>query len=382
VTTSGVPQCLPRLALRALVGMLAATCITLPPAPLAAQTSRGWAFEDDAFADLWFHGLAVTGFYGFGPFPLYDPDYTSTLRRELRAAGAARTSLEEDRADLLAHFRSDDAFEVLHFLPLYFHGAGRQEALTALTEVSATPRGPPQTSGATRFGVSVVAGLLTRPGERKVLGDFVHDLSQEWQGVVAPRRTRDQDTRDRRMSEIRHAWETEWSPALSAFLQREGMTSGTAIVVPALGAEGRFLERDPAGAPGPLVALGSPEGPAGAAATLSSLVRELCYPVVRRVFASFEARFEDRIEASRASDLTATRCGELLLERRLPAQVPAYRARFGLPPQGSGRAFLSASGQVPGAAAWEGDLEGALLRELNLEPNAARHPAPPVRRQQ
>jgi hypothetical protein len=356
-------------------------CWIVTPPPAAAQKASGWTFEDDAFADLWFHGLAVTGFYGFGPFPLYDPDYAVTARRRDREPRSLPTALERDRRDLLTSFHSTDLFEVLHFVPLYFHGASRREALAALSAIPATSRGSPGPSPATRFGVSVVALLIPEDRERRVMGKFVDDLDEEWDAVVAPRRTADHGAWARRIHDVQSAWDAVWAPALDGFLEREGFAEGTVLVVPALGAEGRFLDRDPGGAPGPLVALGMPENDAAAPAVLSSLVRELCYPMVRRVFASFEARFSDRIEASRASDLTATRCGELLLEGRAPAQVPAYRARFGLPSQGMGRAFLSASGQVPGAAAWEGELEDALLRELNQVPNAARLPAPPVGRQ-
>jgi hypothetical protein len=28
---------------------------------VAAQTAPAWSFEDDAFAELWFHGMAVVG---------------------------------------------------------------------------------------------------------------------------------------------------------------------------------------------------------------------------------------------------------------------------------------------------------------------------------
>lgn len=366
----------------AVTTLATAALLLIAVAPGSSQSTRSWTFEDDAFADLWFHGLAVVGFYGFGPLPLYDPDYAAATRGEPGPGTPAPTSLERDRRELLKRFQGDDAFEVLHFLPLYFHGAGRGPSMAALEAFSTGSRTTPETSAPTRFGGSVVAEFLEGVGERKVLGTFVQDLKEEWGAVVAPRRTRDRDEWARRLTDVRTAWEKEWAPTLAGFLEAEGFTSGTVVAVPGLGPEGRFLERDPAGAPGPLVVLGVPEKDGGAAAALSSLVRELCYPVVRRAFASFEARLKDRVDASRASDLTATRCGELLLERRAPAQVPAYRARFGLPPQGNGRAFLSASGRLPGAAAWEGALDDALLRELKLEPDSGGAHAPPVRRRQ
>jgi hypothetical protein len=40
--------------------------------PVVPQSDARWSFENDAFAELWFHGLAVIGFHGFGPVPSYD----------------------------------------------------------------------------------------------------------------------------------------------------------------------------------------------------------------------------------------------------------------------------------------------------------------------
>jgi len=129
-----------------------------------------------------------------------------------------------------------------------------------------------------------------------------------------------------------------------------------------------------------VVALGQPTEDVSTDAVLSSLVRELCYPAVRRAMAPFEARLETRVEASRVSDLAATRCGELLLEQHAPTQVAAFRTRFGIPQSGTGRGFLSASGQVPGAAAIEDQLQAALSRELNIHQDGARADALPVGR--
>ncbi|MCG6955907.1 MAG: hypothetical protein LJF04_07940, partial [Gemmatimonadetes bacterium] len=193
--------------------------IVAPPAPVAAQASRGWTFEGDAFADLWFHGLAVTGFYGFGPFPLYDPAYAAAVRRQDREAGSPPTALEKDRRDLLTSFQSSDLFEVLHFVPLYFHGASRRETLGALRAIAATSRGSPEASSTTRFGVSVVAQLIPEERDRRTLGRFVDDLGEEWDSVVGPRRADDGDVRARRLQEVQSVWDTLWAPALAGFLE-------------------------------------------------------------------------------------------------------------------------------------------------------------------
>jgi len=350
------------------------------PATARAQQSVGWRFEDDAFADLWFHGLDVVGFQGFGPLPLYAPGYALSARAVRVEAGVGETRLERGKAELLAAFEADGGFEILHFVPLYFRGAARIATLDALSAVAARSAGLPETSAETRFGASVVAAALPEPDQRRVLGAFVAALEAEWTQVVEPRRRREAAERERVLAALRTGWAEQWAGPLAAFLAAEGFSSGSVIVVPALGAEGRFLERDPVGTPGPVVALGVPADASDPASALGSLVRELCFPAVRRGFAPFEGRVRDRVDASRASDLTATRCGELVLESRLPDRVTVYRARFGLPAGGMGRAFLSTFGQVPGAAAWEAELEQALRRDLNLDNDPARASARSVRR--
>lgn len=354
-----------------------ALLLSLPvPPPIAAQAAAGWAFQDDAFADLWFHGLAVVGFHGDGAEPLYDPGYADAVRRA--RAGEAATLLEARRGALLDAFRSDPAYEVLHFVPLYFAGVGREGALGALRAVAGAPRGVPTSEAPARLGVQVVAGLLPTPAQRRTLGIFLEALDGEWSRVVEPRRAMRRSETASRMARLQAEWAGAWAAPLRPFLSAEGTLAGTVFLVPALGREGRFLERGPLGGR-PLVVVGI-EGDGDPTAALSSLTRELCYPAVRRAFAPFKDRIQDRKVASRASDLAATRCGEALLERHAPARLANYRVRFGIPTGGMGPGFLSASGAVPDAATWEGRLEEALLRELHLLTDEARTTIPPVGR--
>lgn len=354
---------------RILGGML---FLVLSAQPALAQSAgAGWSFEEDTFAELWFHGLAVVGLQGFGPQPLYDEAYGRASR-----SPASPRMLERQAPALLDVFRRDEAFEVMHFVPLYFRGATRAEALAALRAVARSSAGTPALPASVQQGGSIVASLLSTPAQRAALGTFVDALAEEWTTVLEPRHV----SGARRRDEVGTRWRSDWAPALSTFLARERAAGGTVILVPALGAEGRFLDRDPAAPSRALVMVGAAEGPGGPDATLSSLLRELCYPAVRRAFQPFEARVPDRMDASRASDLAATRFGELLLETHAPQHVAAYRARFDLPPGGMGRRFLSASGRVPGAAAWESDLDRALRRELNLDLDAARVESRPVGR--
>jgi hypothetical protein len=350
--------------------------------PAAAQnTPSGWTFEGDAFADLWFHGLSIVGFYGFGPAPLYDPAYALQARQERASQGLQATPLETERARFLAAFSGDDAFEVLHFVPVYFQGADRDAAMQALRAIARAPGGtPPVRDERARLGTQVVAQVLTGAAQRRTLLDFVEGLDEEWRTVVGPSRYRSAARREGGLTALNARWRDAYARPLASFLEAEGLSSGTAMVVAGLGPEGRFVPPSGPLARGPVVALGRPTGDVPVDAVLSSLVRELCYPAVRRAFAPFEARFRSRVEASRASDLAATRCGELLLEEHAPTQIAAYRTRFGLPQSGTRRGFLSASGRMAGAAAFEDRLEEALLRELNIHRDGARADALPVGR--
>jgi hypothetical protein len=351
-----------------------------PATPAWGQSDAGWSFENDAFADLWFHGLAVLGLHGFGPMPLYDPAYTLASRAQRSDAGLNPTPLEEGRAEFLALFQRDQSFEILHFVPLYFGGASVDASLKALSDVASTTEGVPDFSAETRLGGSVVASVLSHAAQRRTLGTFLEALSIEWRQVVAPRRQRSAAARRALVGQLEDRWRRDWTAPLAGFLAAEGFEAGSAVAVEALGSEGRFLENHPARPGHPLVAVGLAQDDSGLDGALSSLVREMCYPAVRRAFGPFEGRFEDRVDASRASDLAATRCGELLLEEHAPDKVAVYRARFGLPREGNGPGFLSTSGNLTGVAAWEGQLEAALLRELNLDPDEVRADARPVGR--
>jgi len=357
---------------------------TAPPVTAQSRTqasNAGWHFEDDSFADLWFHGLAVVGYFGFGPMPLYDPGYVLQARQDRAAQGLQATALETQRARFLGAFSGDDAFEILHFLPAYFRGAGRSSAMQALASVARTPSGMPAvTDELARVGTAVVAQVLTTPAQRETLLSFVEILDEEWRTVVEPRRTRFASEREGLLAELTARWQDAYAAPLASFLEAEELSQGTAMLAAGLGAEGRFVPPSGPLARGPVVALSQPTADIPVDAVLSSLVRELCYPAVRRAFLPFEARFGTRVEASRVSDLAATRCGELLLEQHAPTQVAAFRTRFGIPQSGTGRGFLSASGQSAGAAAFEGQLEEALTRELNIHQDGARADALPVGR--
>ncbi len=362
------PGAAPGIFLMVLVQLSAA------PPPVGAQEAfAGWRFMDDAFADLWFHGLSMVGYFGFGPMPLYDPGYANRMRRERAAAGAGPTTLEQGAPRFLTAFHRDEAFEVFHFVPLYFRGAGRSEALEALRAVARAGNGVPPLRGRGRVGATAVAAVLTRPDQRRVLGEFLAALEHEWRAVVQPRRMRDAQRREHLIRALQSRWDEAYARPLEPYLSRESLTAGTVIVVPGLGREGRFLQGDPQRSGWSVVAAGiHGEGEEAVEGTLSSVVRELCFPVVRRAMAAFEPRLPDRATAARVSDLAATRCGELLIEDAAPELAAAYRDRFGIPPGGSTGTFLSTSRLSAAVAALERPLDSAIQRELNRSPDGRR----------
>ena len=60
------------------------TLATITATPANAQESAAepgsWRVLPLPHVDLWYHGLAVTGFDGSGPDPLYDPSYRARVR--------------------------------------------------------------------------------------------------------------------------------------------------------------------------------------------------------------------------------------------------------------------------------------------------------------
>ena len=68
----------------AAVAIAAALAAAMPTA-VTAQAATGWSFGTDPFAELWYHGLAMVGFEGFGRVPLYDAEYAWAVRSARRA---------------------------------------------------------------------------------------------------------------------------------------------------------------------------------------------------------------------------------------------------------------------------------------------------------
>jgi hypothetical protein len=115
------------------------------------------------------------------------------------------------------------------------------------------------------------------------------------------------------------------------------------VVSPVIGAEGRIFEGDPRKRDDNLVVVGFPLGSDDLDAVLAAVVRELSFPLLRRVLNSTTTAGRDPEEAAAESSLAAVRTGALLLQRYAPDQVVAYqrsfvRARQLVPAPGAGLA--------------------------------------------
>jgi hypothetical protein len=306
------------------------------------------------FADLWYHGLAVVGFHGFGPHPLYDAAYGREAARR-RPEGM----LAVQAARFLTEFEKDPAFEVFHFVPVYFANAGALEALQALRQVASargdTPHGP---SESVHLGMDVVANILATTAQRETLGAFVEALEREWATGLRDELGAAEQVRGERFLALEERWQRIYLPALRPYLSEHGLERGWIVPTPALGLEGRFFGGDPDNADDNVVIVGLADGSANVDETLAPVVRELCFPAVRQAFEQVRTRYADRVAASRASDAAATRCGELLLEARLPAALDAYRSRFRL--QGSPAAAWSTLPDPTDGQAWDAALRHVL----------------------
>ncbi|HEX5818882.1 MAG TPA: hypothetical protein VFY20_08380 [Gemmatimonadales bacterium] len=289
-----------------------------------AQQSR-WVVRSSATADLWFHGLALARFTGFGTQPLYRPAYPSEVRRVREAAGRTTTRLEREADGFREAFVADSAFEVLHFVPLYFVAADPEEMLDALARVARDGRESigelPKQS---RFGAVTVASVLATPQERAVLGRFVAALREEW-AVYRTERGEAADRRAARLATATRVWQDEVAPTANAFLQRERLDGGVIVAVPSLGAEGRFFAGDPGDRSDNIVAVALDAADDGQAVAWLAL-KELSFPATREALAQARQLPADRVAAERLTGSAAAQAGSLLLEGGPPAGVARYRA--------------------------------------------------------
>ncbi len=310
--------------------------------------------------------MALVDPVGPGPSPLYNPGYPSEVGKAKEAAGLRRTRLDAQLGRFRDAFRRDPAFEVFHFLPLYFPQAGRTEIFTALELLAGTDEGIPRAPSArTAFGLAAVGSVLTTPGQRRVLGDFVLALVDEWAEFYEAQWHGQAGRRQEVEGSLRTLWGDQFGPALTPFLNGVGMPGGMVVLIPSIGAEGRIFGGSPQDRGDNVLMVAAPSASAEAPEAVFSMLRELSFPLVRQVMEQVGVTAgnpnEDEILAARA----AIRSGALVLEKTRPENLTQYQ-RFYLsqiaesPP--SGVDLASAFGEAFSLAA---EFEAALRREIS-----------------
>jgi hypothetical protein len=312
-------------------------------------------FSTSPFTDLWFHGMAIVDPVGPGPNPLYDPGYPSAIQAAKEAAGAVATSLDAGLPTFRNAFRADPGFQVLHFLPLYFPEAGRTEVLSALALLGGAEEGIPQApSPRTAFGLAAIGSVLTTPSQRRVLGEFVGALEDEWAAFYEAYVRQGADDRTALEAQVNQLWRGGYAVALGPFLSQIGMTGGAVHLVPALGQEGRVFGGSPQVDQDNVLAVSAPSADGDPMVVVFSMLRELAFPTVRSVMRDTGLTGADPASEERLAGIAAIRTAALVIQRYRPEDLDAAH-----------RFFLGGVG----AAATEAALEGLFQERFSLPQN-------------
>jgi hypothetical protein len=349
---------------------IAVVALTIGATAIGAQEAANgdegsWRILPLPHVDLWYHGLAVAGFDGAGPDPLYDPSYPARVRAVKEDLGVYPSNLDGEGPGLLAAFHADSAFELLHFVPLYFASAGPDRMLDALTQVAETGQAQVE-DPVTQFGAGIVAQLLPEDRQREILLRLTRALSEEWATWFEDAWT--SSVLDRRvdLAALQSAWDERFAGPLAPYLAQHQMDRGALIVSPQVGLEGRIFSGSPADRTDNLVVVHLPAVGEPTDAALHYAVREMCFPAARAAMQAAGPLPSDRLAASARSTRAAVRCGELLLERLAPAEVAGYRRSF--VPATAATANASARDAFHRAYPVDADLEASLRSAIESVP--------------
>jgi len=293
-------------------GLTAAVAASLacatPAAAQSAPAAPGWIFTAPDAASAWFATLDAARLTAPGALPFY------------RGSVAADPALH---AALAA-----PAFEILHFVPLYYPSASRDALVRAVRSAAATNPVPPTPRAA--FVVGALHAALPAASQRLALIALADAVSRQPPGRASGDANGDANGGVSALSLER--WQREWNerfaPALAPYLASERLDGGVVMVVDALGAEGRLFAGRPADRTDNVAAVGTFGLSAVADAPLFALVRELCFPLVTRAGGEDNARRGSRLDAARRSGILAVRCGAELLDQFLPSEAAGYRAHW------------------------------------------------------
>ena len=340
--------------------------------PLGAEvpSSQGgsgtWVVRSEPHIDLWYHALAVVGVEGLGALPMYESGYPARIRMAKEAKGVYPTPLDRIAGRVRSAVQRDPAFEVLHFLPVYFAGSGRLEMMEALQAVAVQRSGVPSIGASrARFGATAVASVLTSPEQRAILGELVQALGQEWDLFYGEYWQGQLEEGRGSVGALQDRWSRDFLPSLDPFLRRVSLDGGVLLLSPPVGPEGRVFAGDPGNRHDNVVVVGIASEDSGADEPLFAAVREICFPAVRRALDRVELEFSSRAQGDETSSWAAVRCGEALLERYLPERLSSYRESAlrlrGNEWEGRGEAEDALRAAFP----IDLQLERALIEEIN-----------------
>lgn len=290
-------------------------------APAVSQTAANWTVARDPFMDLWFHCLAVIGYDGYGSLNLYNNRYADRVK-DAKARTRITTTLDRRAVELRRSLAADSAFEVLHFLPLYFVGKDPSVVLPALR--AALDNASRETyAGSVASTGALIAAALPTARERAVLISLIDAANDEWTSFVRNDRMKQAANDRQAVVALQAAWNDRFVAPLSGYLAATNVKRGTIFISPAIGGEGRIV-RGPGGAV--IVAVGSRVG-APDTEPLLAAVRELSFPLLDQLRAPLVGH-ATRVAAAKARDAAAVRAGALVLDAIDPSLAADYRRLF------------------------------------------------------
>jgi hypothetical protein len=305
--------------------------VAVVPRRADAQVRRGgeshWVVADDPAVDLWFHSLAILGLNGPGTLPFYDSGYVARVADEKARRGIRASALERDGPMLRHVIMTDSGFELLHFLPLYLDRMEAAEVAPFLIAV-ASPSGSPTEP---KDVVSALRASLSSKAEREVIKTLANAIADEWSTSfrgVSPSRTA--QVRARRRA-LQTRWDEQLGPRLAPALRALGDPLVVMLVSPALGPEGRVVSLPGTGV---IMAVSDWAQAATPDAPLLAAVRELCFPLLRRVVELDASVGTHGLRSADESSRAAVQCGAQLIDSLVPSAAAEYRALFLAPRAG------------------------------------------------
>lgn len=305
-------------------------CLTAMCGFTARAQSTRWVVAGDVSSDLWFHTLAIIGGSAPGALPFYDSAYVRTVVDTKRTRALGPTLLDRQAQRLRSALQSDDAFEVLHFLPLYL-GRTKPEALAQILRSAIEPSAP---GSEHQELIGALHAQLGSETQRALLFELADVVTDEWRSYFAASVAVRASTDSARWRELQSRCDASFAPRLAGVFRALKITRGVLLVSPALGPEGRIVDL---GSAGTIVAVSAWSQSDVRDAPLLAAVHELCFPLL-----AAERRTQPNAALARSPDensRAAVQCGALLAESISPTTGYEYRSLF-LRPRASDRAAV------------------------------------------